>query len=171
MLEFALSQETARTAPLLPPEEGREENPVSGEFSQLLNFCFCHFLNERAISFFLRVLRSMGRQCATPCFLTLAHDPSCQQPRECGSGTQYLPTHLWPVPFGTQGAQFDSATRFSSPGDHPSSTAFSRLRWQSGMPLSCARRLLSSLPPFGQDVASVKPFSGRLASLPLLRKT
>ncbi len=26
MLEFALSQETARTAPLLPPEEGREEN-------------------------------------------------------------------------------------------------------------------------------------------------
>ncbi len=28
MLEFALSQETARTAPLLPPVEGREENPV-----------------------------------------------------------------------------------------------------------------------------------------------
>ncbi len=28
MLEFALSQATARTAPLLPPEEGREENPV-----------------------------------------------------------------------------------------------------------------------------------------------
>ncbi len=27
---------------------------------------------------FLRVLRSMGRQCATPCFLTLAHDPFCQ---------------------------------------------------------------------------------------------
>ncbi len=26
MLEFALSQETARTAPLLPLEEGREEN-------------------------------------------------------------------------------------------------------------------------------------------------
>ncbi len=26
MLEFALSQETARTAPLLPPAEGREEN-------------------------------------------------------------------------------------------------------------------------------------------------
>ncbi len=33
-----------------------------------------HFLKERAI-FSLRVLRSMGRQCATPCFLTLAHDP------------------------------------------------------------------------------------------------
>ncbi len=47
----------------------------------------------------------MGQQCAAPCFLTLAHDPSCQQPSECGSGTQYLPTHLWPVPFGTQGVR------------------------------------------------------------------
>ncbi len=28
MLEFALSQETARTAPLLPPAKGREENPL-----------------------------------------------------------------------------------------------------------------------------------------------
>ncbi len=27
---------------------------------------------------FLRVLRSLGWQCATPCFLTLAHDPFCQ---------------------------------------------------------------------------------------------
>ncbi len=52
MLEFALSQETARTAPLLPPVEGREEN---------LLFCFCsaagprasgtHLLKEWAISF------------------------------------------------------------------------------------------------------------------------
>ncbi len=41
-------------------------------------------------------------------------------------------------------AQFDSATRFSSSGDLLSSTAFSRLRWQSGTPLSCVRRLLSS---------------------------
>ncbi len=41
-------------------------------------------------------------------------------------------------------AQFDSATRFSSPGDLPSSAAFSRLRWQLGMLLSCTRRLLSS---------------------------
>ncbi len=32
-------------------------------------------------------------------------------------------------------AQFNSATRFSSPGD---------LQWQSGTPLSCVRRLLSS---------------------------
>ncbi len=43
MLEFALSQETARTAPLLPLEEGRAENPLF------------HFVSapplERAISF------------------------------------------------------------------------------------------------------------------------
>ncbi len=30
----------------------------------------------------------------------------CQQPREYGSGTMYLPTHLWPVPFGTQGVRW-----------------------------------------------------------------
>ncbi len=44
MLEFALSQETARTAPLLPPEEGREENPVflfdSATFSMKEQFPF-----------------------------------------------------------------------------------------------------------------------------------
>ncbi len=28
MLEFALSQETAKATPLLPPEESREENPM-----------------------------------------------------------------------------------------------------------------------------------------------
>ncbi len=166
-----------------------------------VSFCFCSVRyppSQRKSKFlFLRVLRSMGRQCATPCLLTLAHDPFCQ-PREYGSGTTFLPTHLWPVPFGIQGvrwgclrthrllchppllpfaappqvrrlcrwsrlhsvwrrgsrcpaclagsrAQFDSAMRFSSPGDLPSSTAFSRRRWQSGTPLSCARRLLSFL--------------------------
>ncbi len=36
------------------------------------------------------------------------------------------------------------AMLFSSPGDLPSSTAFSRRLCQSGTPLSCARRLLSS---------------------------
>ncbi len=34
--------------------------------------------------------------------------------------------------------------RDSLPVDRPSSMAFSRLCWQSGMPLSCTRRLLSS---------------------------
>ncbi len=76
--------------------------------------CFCsatgprasgtHFLKERAISFSSE-LSDPWDDSATPCFLTLAHDPSCQQPRECGSGTQYLPTHLWSVPFGTQGVR------------------------------------------------------------------
>ncbi len=59
MLEFALSQETARTAPLLPPVEGREEN--------LLFRLFLYPPSQRKSNFlFLRVLRSMGRQCATP---------------------------------------------------------------------------------------------------------
>ncbi len=128
----------------------------------------------------------------------------CPQPKEYGSGTMYLPTHLWPVPFGTQGvrwgclrthcllyhpsllpfaaplpvlrlccwsrlhsvwrrgshAQFDLATRFSSPGDLPSSTAFSRLRWQSGTPLSCVRRLLSSWQRM-QSSRSLQPRWGR----------
>ncbi len=57
-------------------------------------------------------------------------------------------------------AQFDSATRFSSPGDLPSSTAFSRRRWQSGTPLSCARRLLSSWQRM-QSSRSLQPRWGR----------
>ncbi len=61
MLEFALSQETARTAPLLPLVEGQEEN---------LPFLFRRWSKGTQ--------GSMGRQCATPCFLTLAHDPFCQ---------------------------------------------------------------------------------------------
>ncbi len=50
--------------------------------------------------------------------------------------------------------------RFSSPGDLPSSTAFSRRRWQSGMPLSCARRLLSSWQRM-QSSRSLQPRWGR----------
>ncbi len=46
MLEFDLSRETARTPPLLPPEEGREENPIF----IFVSVC-THFLKERAISF------------------------------------------------------------------------------------------------------------------------
>ncbi len=74
MLEFALSQEKARTVPLLPLVEGREEN---------LPFLFRRrskvpTFSRKSNFLFLRVLRSMGRQCVTPCFLTLAHDPFCQ---------------------------------------------------------------------------------------------
>ncbi len=50
MLEFALSQETARTAPLLPPVEGREENLLF-HFVSVPRASGTHFLKERAISF------------------------------------------------------------------------------------------------------------------------
>ncbi len=56
--------------------------------------------------------------------------------------------------------QFDSAMRFSSPVDLPSSTAFSRRRWQSGTPLSCVRRLLSSWQRT-QSSRSLQPRGGR----------
>ncbi len=72
MLEFALSQETARTAPLLPPVE---ENLLF----HFVSVPLLYPLSQRKSNFlFLRVLRSMGRQCATPCLLTLTHDPFCQ---------------------------------------------------------------------------------------------
>ncbi len=57
-------------------------------------------------------------------------------------------------------AQFDSATRFNSPGDLPSSTAFSRSQWHSGTPLSCARGLLSSWQRM-QSSRSLQPRWGR----------
>ncbi len=53
-----------------------------------------------------------------------------------------------------------TAMRFSSPGDLPSSTAFSRCQWQSGTPLSCARRLLSSWQRM-QSSRSLQPRGGR----------
>ncbi len=53
MLEFALSQETARTAPLLPPVEGREENLLFHFVSvpPLVQGNRTHLFKERAISF------------------------------------------------------------------------------------------------------------------------
>ncbi len=50
--------------------------------------------------------------------------------------------------------------RFSSPGWPPKFNAFSRRRWQSGMPLSCARRLLSSWQRM-QSSLSLQPRWGR----------
>ncbi len=67
--------------------------------------------------------------------------PSSLTPIRCTTaGTSIVPLE----PLVGSRTQFDSATRFSSPGDLPSSAAFSRLRWQLGTLLSCARRLLSS---------------------------
>ncbi len=80
MLEFALSQETARTAPLLPPVEGREENLLFRFVSvpPLVQGPAVPTFSKKEQFPFPPVLRSMGRQCATPCLLTLAHDPFCQ---------------------------------------------------------------------------------------------
>ncbi len=93
MLEFALSQETARTAPLLHMEEGWEENPVFIFISVPPTFWY-PFSQRKSNFLFLRVFRTMERQCVTSCFLTLAHKPFCQQPKERSSGMQYLPTYL-----------------------------------------------------------------------------
>ncbi len=80
MLEFALSQETARTAPLLPPVEGREENilfrfvsvpplvqgPAVPTFSKKEQFPFPPGSQVH------------GTTVCDACLLTLAHDPFCQ---------------------------------------------------------------------------------------------
>ncbi len=50
MLEFALSQETARTAPLLPPVEVREENRLFSSAAGPMA-SGTHLIRERAISF------------------------------------------------------------------------------------------------------------------------
>ncbi len=48
----------------------------------------------------------MGRHvCDAPASSLSPNDPSCQQTKRCGSGDWYLPTYLWPVPFGIQGVQ------------------------------------------------------------------
>ncbi len=49
-----------------------------GEFSVSVPVPTVPTFSRKSNFLFLRVLRSMGRQCATPCFLTLAHNPFCQ---------------------------------------------------------------------------------------------
>ncbi len=119
MLEFALSQETVRTAPLLPPVEGREEN---------LLFCLVYIppLVQGPLLPFA----------APPQVCRLCHWSRLHSVWRRGS--------RYPACLAGSRSQFDFATRFSSPGDLPSSTVFSRRQWQSGTPLSCARGLLSS---------------------------
>ncbi len=64
-----------------------------------------HFLKERAISFSSGFSGPWDDSVRRSASALLPTTHFCQQPRECGSGTQYLPTHLWPVPFGTQGVR------------------------------------------------------------------
>ncbi len=92
MWEPAWSQEMARTAPLLPPKEGRGR--IIHSVPPLAQGPAVPTLSSKSKFPFLRVFRSTGRQCATHCLLTLTRDPFCQRPRERGSGTQYFPTHL-----------------------------------------------------------------------------
>ncbi len=174
MLEFALSQETARTAPLLPPVEGREENllfrfvsvpplvqgpwddSVRGPASLLSPTT--HFASSRESTVPGRHSspRTSGQSRSGPrefgedasertAFCAIhPYSPSLHHHRYVDCAVGAACTASGGVALAGSSAQFDSATRFSSPGDLPSSTAFSRRRWQSGTPLSCARRLLSS---------------------------
>ncbi len=166
MLEFALSQETARTAPLLPPVEGREENLLF-RFVSVPPLVQGPGVRGRHSS-----TRTSGQSrsgprefgedasertafCAIhPYSLSLHHHRYV----DCAVGAAC--TASGGVAHAGSRAQFDSATRFSSPGDLPSSTAFSRRQWQSGTPLSCARRLLSSWQRM-QSSRSLQPRWGR----------
>ncbi len=101
MLEFALSQETARTAPLLPPVEDREEN-------LLFRFVFVektYLLKERTISISSGFSGPWDDSVRRPAssLSPMTHFASSQE--STVSGTTFLPTHLWPVPFGTQGVR------------------------------------------------------------------
>ncbi len=92
MLEFALSQEAARTALLLPPKEGREENPMLNFISDL------PLVQGPAVPTLLKKERF-----AFPPGFSGAWDDSVRCPasslsptthlassQECGSGMQYL---------------------------------------------------------------------------------
>ncbi len=97
MWEAAWSQEMARTAPLLPPKEGRGRiihsvPPAVPTLSKKEQFPF------------LRVFSLAGWQCATHCLLTLARDPSCQWPREYGWGTAGPPHAPLASPYRDSGS-------------------------------------------------------------------
>ncbi len=202
MLEFALSQETARTAPLLPPVEGWEENllfhfvsvPTSSKKeqfpfppgSQVHGTTVCDALlphsRPRPI---LPVAKRVQFGDDIPPHAPLASPawdpgslvrmpqnappsvPSTPTPFRCTTtGMSIVPLEplaqrleTWLTLAGSH-AQFDSATRFSSPSNLQSSKAFLRRRWQSGTPLSCARRLLSSWQRM-QSSRSLQPRWGR----------
>ncbi len=181
MLEFALSQETARTALLLPPVEGREENLLFRFVSVpplVQGPAGTHLLKERAITFSSGFSGPWDDSVRRPAssLSTTTHFASSQEstvrgrhssprtsgqyrsgPREFGEDasecTAFCTIHPYSlslhhhryVDFAVGAVCTASGGwQFSSPGDLPSSTAFSRRLWQSRMPLSCARRLLSS---------------------------
>ncbi len=84
--EAALTRATRRCWNLLFLRRRREQRrsfPWWRAGRRIFRFCSAAgpavpTFSRKSNFLFLRVLRSMGRQCATPCFLTLAHDPFCQ---------------------------------------------------------------------------------------------
>ncbi len=108
MLEFSLSQETARTARLILPVEGREENLLFHFVSvpPLVQGTAVPTLAKKERFPFPPFLRFMGRQCATPCFLTLAHYPFCQeQPIRYSSPRTSGQSRLRPREFGEDASE------------------------------------------------------------------
>ncbi len=211
MLEFALSQETARTAPLLPPVEGREENLLFRFVSvpPLVQGPAVPTFSKKEQIPFPPGSQVHGTTVCDACLLTLAHDPclpvakrvrfgedippprtsgqSRSGPREFGrgcpsnahaflchppyslrctsTGTSIEPLERCTASGGVAHAaqpvslahahNSTSATRFSSPRRPPSSTAFSRRRWQSERPCLCCRG--DCCPPAKDAIEPVPP--------------
>ncbi len=166
MLEVALSQETARTVDgkeqLLPPEEGREENPMFlfvsvSSLSAITHLASSQESAVRGCSISLRTSgqsrlgpREFGNSAEHAAFCTIQlYSPSLHHHRYVNCAVGAACTASGGVARAAQPislAHVHNLTqlRDSLPVDRPSSMAFSRLCWQSGMPLFCTRRLLSS---------------------------
>ncbi len=83
-------------------------------------FCFIprasgtHFLKERAISFSSGFSGPWDDSVRCPASSLSPTTHFCQQPREYGSGTMYLPMHLWPVRLGPTEFGEDASERTTS---------------------------------------------------------
>ncbi len=98
----------ARTARLILPVEGREENLLFRFVSvpPLVQGTAVPTLAKKERFPFPPFLRFMGRQCATPCFLTLAHYPFCQeQPIRYSSPRTSGQSRLRPREFGEDASE------------------------------------------------------------------
>ncbi len=104
-----------RAAPPPPPRIPARPQVVQEVDEAALTLLFCsdagprangtHLFKERAISFSSGFSGPWDDSVRRPASSLSPTTPFCQQPREYGSGMMYLPTHLWPVPFGTQGVR------------------------------------------------------------------
>ncbi len=106
ILEFALSPEMARTAPLLPPVEGREENPMF----RFLSVPPSSFLKERSISFSSGFLFPWDDsiRCLASSFSLTNHLASSQESVVQGRSTSprtSSPSRLGPRKFGKDASE------------------------------------------------------------------